>query len=88
MSLDGNAVVGIDVGGERKGFHAVALGNGAFEKTTSTEPVEILDWCLERKVKVVAVDAPCGWSQATSSRQAERDLKLARKKIQDRKSVV
>ena len=36
---------------------------------------------LERKAKIVAVDAPCGWSQSTSSRQAERDLKLGKKKI-------
>ena len=75
------AVVGIDVGGERKGFHAVALRNGVFEKATSTEPAEIVRWCLQRNVSIVAVDAPCRWSQSTSSRSAERDLKLAGRKI-------
>ena len=81
MSPEGNAVVGIDVGGEKKGFHAVALQNGVFQKTTSTNPTEIVKWCLERKAKIVAVDAPCGWSQSTLSRQAERDLKLGDDKI-------
>ena len=51
MSPEGNAVVGIDVGGEKKGFHAVALQNGVFQKTTSTNPTEIVKWCLERKAK-------------------------------------
>jgi len=82
MSPNGEAVVGIDVGGEMKGFHAVALRNRVFEKTTSTDPVEIVAWCLERKAHIVAVDAPCGWSQSASSRLAERDLKLGGKKIQ------
>jgi predicted nuclease with RNAse H fold len=81
MSPDGQAVVGIDVGGERKGFHAVALRNGIFEKATSTEPGEIVRWCLERKANIVAIDAPCGWSQSTSARLAEQDLKLLGKKI-------
>ena len=62
-------------------FHAVALRHGVFEKTTSTNPVEIVAWCLERKANIVAVDAPCGWSHSTSSRQAERELKIAGEKI-------
>jgi hypothetical protein len=69
------------VGGERKGFHAVALRNGVFEEATSTKPAEIVRWCLDWKTNIVAVDAPCGWSQSTSSRLAEQDLKLAGKKI-------
>ena len=81
MSPEGIAVVGIDVGGERKGFHAVALQNGVFRKTTSTNPAKIVKWCLEQKAKIVAADAPCGWSQSGSSRQAERDLMLGEQKI-------
>lgn len=81
MNAREQVVVGIDVGGERKGFHAVALRNGVFEKATSIKPAEIVRWCLEWKANIVAVDAPCGWSQSTSSRLAERDLKLAGKKI-------
>ena len=57
MSADIETVVGIDVGGERKGFHAVALQNKVFEKTTSPNPHKILDWCLHRKAKIVAVES-------------------------------
>ena len=81
MSPDGEAVVGIDVGGERKGFHAIELRNGVFEKMTSTSPAEIVKWCLDQNAKIVAVDAPCGWSQSGSSRLAEQDLKLGNNKI-------
>jgi predicted nuclease with RNAse H fold len=81
MSLEGNSVVGIDVGGKRKGFHAVVLRDGVFAKMTSTDPAAIVNWCGERGAKIVAVDAPCGWSQSGSSRLAERDLKLGNKKI-------
>src|SRR5450755_4271128 len=81
MSPGDQAVVGIDVGGQRKGFHAVALRDGIFKKTASVEHAEIVGWCLELKAEVVAVDAPCGWSQSTSSRCAERDLKVAGHKI-------
>ncbi|MGD0227520.1 MAG: DUF429 domain-containing protein [Terriglobia bacterium] len=76
MRAEGNSVVGIDVGGERKGFHAVALRNGIFCKTTSRHPAEIVEWCREWSAEIVAVDAPCGWSKSTSSREAERELKL------------
>jgi len=70
-------VVGIDVGSEQKGFHAVALQGGTFvNKTITTDPAEIVAWCLDQRATVVAVDAPCGWSQSGSSRQAERELAL------------
>jgi predicted nuclease with RNAse H fold len=75
MSPNGQAVVGIDVGGKRKGFHAVALRNGVFEKPIrSANPAEIIEWCRKRDADVIAVDAPCGWSQSGSSRAAEREL--------------
>ena len=67
-------VAEIDVGGARKGFHAVALRDGVFETLTSIDPDEIVHWCLERHATIVAVDAPCGWSQAGASRLAERQL--------------
>ncbi len=68
-------VVGIDVGGEAKGFHAVALqGDSFIDKKTATDPAEVVDWCLGHNAIVVAVDAPCKWSQAGSSREAERLL--------------
>lgn len=76
-------VVGIDVGGERKGFHAVALREGLFVvKIKSAEPSAIMDWCLDFPACVVAVDAPCMWSRTGSSRKAERELSMGGKIIQ------
>ena len=70
-------VVGIDVGGERKGFHAVALRDGLFVATNkSTDPFTIVDWCLDNAARIVAVDAPCSWSHAGLSRRAERELRM------------
>ena len=75
-------VVGIDVGGQRKGFHAVALQGGYFvDRTTDTNPAVIVDWSLNHRATVVSVDAPCGWSKTGSSRLAERELELSGKKI-------
>src|SRR5450755_343330 len=80
MIQSGRAFVGIDVGGESKGFHAVAVRGHDFERKTSSDPSEIVKWCVELS-DVVAVDAPCRWSQSGSSRLAERDLKLSGRKI-------
>jgi len=69
-------VVGIDVGGSRKGFHAVALTGGIYAKQISTTSIkELAHWCREDvKARVIAVDAPCRWSQDGRSRPAERQL--------------
>lgn len=75
-------VVGIDVGGERKGFHAVALRGDTFvDKVTAADPAVIVTWCLDHKATVIAVDAPCWWSQTGKSRQAERELELSGEQI-------
>lgn len=75
MSQPAQTVVGIDVGGKRRGFHAVALSDGNFVgKKTDPNPAVIVGWCLHHRATVVAVDAPCRWSQAGSSRKAERIL--------------
>ena len=68
--------VGIDVGGARKGFHAVALSDGAYTSQLATAEVETLrDWCLnEMKVQVIAIDAPCRWSTNGRMRACEREL--------------
>ena len=68
--------VGIDVGGARKGFHAVALSDGAYTSQLATSDVETLrDWCLnEMKVQVIAIDAPCRWSTNGRMRTCEREL--------------
>ena len=82
MLQPGKIVVGIDVGGNRKGFHAVALLNGQFiEKKRDTSPATIVNWCIRHKATVVAVDAPCRWSQAGLSRLAERELSVAGERI-------
>lgn len=66
--------VGIDVGGVRKGFHAVALQGGAIVATfRHTSHAAVVEWCRSLAPEVVAVDAPCRWS-AARSRSAEREL--------------
>ena len=78
MSQHSKTVVGIDVGGERKGFHAVALLDGHFvSKKAALDPDVIVNWCIHHKAKVIAVDAPCRWSLKDSSRLAEREMKIA-----------
>ena len=74
MSRNKTVVVGVDVGGRRKGFHAVALRNGRFETSNSVEPSDIAEWSEKVGAIIVAVDAPCGWSDKGKSRQAERCL--------------
>ena len=84
-------VIGIDVGGECKGFHAVALQNGTFVATLAhSDPAVIVSWCRQLKAVVIAVDAPCGWSAGGASRLAERSLAIGGNKIScfaDRKST-
>ncbi len=68
-------VVGIDVGGKDKGFHAVAMEDRrVLQVTEDRSPAAIADWCLERRASIVAVDAPCLWSRHGSSRFAESEL--------------
>jgi predicted nuclease with RNAse H fold len=68
--------VGVDVGGERKGFHAVAITDGDYASHLSTRDVqELSHWCRETmRARVIAIDAPCRWSNDGHSRPAEREL--------------
>ena len=68
--------IGIDVGGSRKGFHAVALTGGAYAaKLHSCNEQEIVDWCRERiGASLIAIDAPCRWSPEGRRRPCERDM--------------
>ena len=68
--------VGIDVGGERKGFHAVAITGGVYSSHIATKNVkELSQWCRDiARARIVAVDAPCRWSHDGCSRPAEREL--------------
>src|SRR5437879_1467022 len=68
-------VVGIDVGGEKKGFHAVALSDGRYcQKFASRSAQEVAFWCKNNGAQVVGVDAPCRWSSTGGARPAERQL--------------
>lgn len=70
-----NKVVGIDVGGEHKGYHAVLLCNNQIKDVKGDhDPQVIANWCIKQKATVVAVDAPCQWSMTGRSRVAEREL--------------
>ena len=67
--------IGIDVGGIKKGFHAVANRNGEYiSQFHSNNPDDIASWALEQQPSVVAIDAPSMFSPHGNSRQAERDL--------------
>lgn len=69
--------VGSDVGGARKGFHAVALRGGALAGQLATADADALaHWC--RTVvgaRVIAIDAPCRWSSDGRARPCERQLR-------------
>jgi predicted nuclease with RNAse H fold len=68
-------VAGIDVGGPRKGFHAVAVSGTAFRgKIDTGSAAEVAGWCREVGALVVAVDAPCAWSASGRARASEREL--------------
>jgi predicted nuclease with RNAse H fold len=68
-------VVGVDVGGPKKGFHAVALRNRQILETCATpDAVAVLAWCRRLDASVVGIDAPCCWSRTGRARPCERAL--------------
>jgi predicted nuclease with RNAse H fold len=68
-------VVGVDVGGKEKGFHAVALRGRAFiEKFATCEAKHVVEWCHSRQALAVGVDAPCKWSFNGKARPCESEL--------------
>lgn len=71
-------MAGVDVGGPKKGFHAVALRNGRFfEKLATRDPAHVVQWCLALHARAVGVDAPCCWSLSGGARPCERELARA-----------
>jgi len=71
----GSIVVGVDVGGPKKGFHAVALQDGQYrEKHSTLIAADIAEWCRSLKASVVGIDAPCRWSLTGRARPCERAL--------------
>ncbi|MCP9837548.1 DUF429 domain-containing protein [Cyanobium sp. N.Huapi 1H5] len=73
----GPTTVGIDVGGLRKGFHAVALTGGAYAAQLATSDAEsLVHWCRSVvQASVIAIDAPCRWSTDGRARPCERELR-------------
>jgi hypothetical protein len=73
-------VIGVDVGGPAKGFHAVALsGQRVVGQTASRNPEGISDWCREKGAVVVAVDAPSrakAIAEAKAKAQAAKPAKI------------
>lgn len=68
-------VAGIDVGGPRKGFHAVSLRDGIIDqKIDSCDVQEIVEWCRQIEASAIGIDSPCLWSKSGRARQAEREL--------------
>jgi Protein of unknown function (DUF429) len=71
----GSIVVGVDVGGSKRGFHAVALQDGQCrEKLSTLIAADIAEWCRRLKASVVGIDAPCRWSLTGRARPCERAL--------------
>lgn len=67
--------VGIDVGGLKKGYHAVVNINQHYHaQFHSTDPQAIAQWARQFHPTVIAVDAPCLFSRAGRSRSGERAL--------------
>lgn len=68
-------VAGIDVGGEKKGFHAVTLLKRRVLATfTSCSAENVAVWCIEQGAAAVGIDAPSCWSVSGRSRPCERAL--------------
>jgi hypothetical protein len=52
----GQIAVGIDVGGPRKGFHAVALGDrGVSAVLSSDSPAHVAGWCRAQGASAIAL---------------------------------
>lgn len=75
------AYLGIDVGGPRKGFHAVAMSGRVFEPRSFGRVDELVKWVRELKPLAIAIDAPCAWSDAGGSRECERRLRIGEDRI-------
>jgi len=72
---DAQIVVGVDVGGARKGFHAVALREWQFfDKLATCDAAAIVEWCRMLDASIVGVDAPCKWSLTGRRRPCEQQL--------------
>ena len=70
-------VAGVDVGGAKKGFHAVALqGRVLSAKLTTCSVAAVVAWCREQRVSAIGIDAPSRWSLTGRARACESELAL------------
>lgn len=68
-------VVGIDVGGARRGFHTAALQGGRYlQHMISCDVDAIASWCQKLGARAIGIDAPCCWSIDGRPRAAELEL--------------
>jgi len=75
MSAGAATVAGIDVGGEKKGFHTVVLRKRQVAGTLSAcTAAEVVAWCRALGASAVGIDAPCQWSLTGRARTCERNL--------------
>jgi predicted nuclease with RNAse H fold len=71
-------VAGIDIGGRRKGFHAVITNKGQYHsRFKSSSAVEMASWVHSFNPAIIAIDSPCKFAASGKSRKAERDLMQA-----------
>ncbi len=82
MNHPNHTVIGIDIGGIRKGFHAVAIQNGDIESRQFSHASDVATWCQHRAALVIAIDAPCCWASSGRSRFAERALAINGEQVQ------
>jgi len=69
-------VIGIDVGGPKKGFHLVALKSSQILETFASMDAETAArWSYAKRAELVSVDAPCGWSTPGKPRRTEELLR-------------
>jgi predicted nuclease with RNAse H fold len=69
-----DAVVGIDVGGACKGFHAVALTAGTYAGQLATgDASDLAHWCRSvMHARVIAIDAPVAGAAMAARALANR----------------
>lgn len=75
MRAAAHTVAGVDVGGAKKGFHAVALQDKQIvAKTVTCSAADVAAWCGKQGASAVGIDAPCQWSLTGRARPCEREL--------------
>jgi hypothetical protein len=68
-------VVGIDVGGPNKGFHAVSLHeHHIVDQLCSLDVGVVAEWRQKQSARIIRIDAPCQLSKTGRARVAEREL--------------